>query len=204
MTSVTVHSHVAAPWRVRAQRRLWELQRLINTTSIDRFITEIRHVPPHLAALVQTLTIRFEYGDSICRLNELLMASSIPNLHALELYHATNKVQRESMSLNLRLIHPRVLRTRPPLLAHVTRLKLSACYFGSLRAMFDVIWACPNLSSLKLETVWDFLVKTPVAEDAPRILLSSREHLGACGKLTDLSIDLFHLVCPKTSPFVRC
>ncbi|KAH9851500.1 hypothetical protein C2E23DRAFT_829363 [Lenzites betulinus] len=180
-------------WRTRAQHRLWEIPRRLDATSVNKFIAEIRQIPIHLASLVHTLLIHFRYDDKICRLNELLLTSSMPNLRTFELQYTANTGRDVSTSLNLKVIHPRVLRIPPPLLAHVTRLKLSACRFDSLRAMFDVVWACPNLSSLRLENVWRFLVRTPLTEDAVRILLSTRKHLGACGKLRDLDINLFHL-----------
>ncbi|KAI0821820.1 hypothetical protein BC628DRAFT_778665 [Trametes gibbosa] len=178
-------------WRPRAQCRLWGSPRSLDASSIDMFIADLRHGPDHLLSLIHTLDIYFTYSDDICRLNELLLTSRIPNLHTLELRYASDVAQ--SPSLNLKLIHPRVLRMRPPLLSHVTRLKLSACHFGSLQMMFRMIWACPRLSSLELNSVWDFLVKTPVTEDAARSLVSTRKHLGACDCLMYLYIDFFNL-----------
>ncbi|KAH9851506.1 hypothetical protein C2E23DRAFT_227194 [Lenzites betulinus] len=162
-------------WRPRAQRRLWEVVRL-DAFSVNKFVAKIRHVPARLASLVHTLEIYLEEGDPICRLNELLLASTIPGLHTLELHYRPYGFSRPA-GLNLKLIHPKVLRTRPPLLAHVTSLKLSRCCFASLRAMFDVIWACPSLSSLKLEASSRTFKFGTASATSPRMLC------GFCSRL---------------------
>ncbi|KAI0820594.1 hypothetical protein BC628DRAFT_1396284 [Trametes gibbosa] len=174
-------------WRTRAQLRIWQAP-YIRETTINKFIEAVRNSPNHLTAHVHALELNIQNSedgaDSECptRLNELLLTSKITSLRALSL--------RFGSSPSLKLLHPRILRMRPRLLACVTALKLFQSVFPSPRRMLDVIWACPNLFSLEVYSVWSFLDKTPITEATAQNLLSSREHLGACKQLKTISLTM--------------
>ncbi|KAH9846165.1 hypothetical protein C2E23DRAFT_854023 [Lenzites betulinus] len=96
-------------------------------------------------------------GISTASCTDLLLCS-FPNLHT---FHA---------SVTTLDFGPRLLRMRPPFFLAITTLLLDRCTFDSVRAMLDVIWACPNVSMLVIMT--SYLRRDVLPEEAA-ILLSS-------------------------------
>ncbi|EIW65383.1 uncharacterized protein TRAVEDRAFT_42754 [Trametes versicolor FP-101664 SS1] len=76
---------------------------------------------------------------------------------------------------------------RLPFFDSLTALELWDCTFNSLRAMMDVVWAFPNLASLK---VLGCTIATKRGPTAAGVLLStSCQQLRACQALVNLELD---------------
>ncbi|KAL1937694.1 hypothetical protein VTO73DRAFT_12969 [Trametes versicolor] len=86
----------------------------------------------------------------------------------------------------------RVLHMRLPFFAGITTLQLWRCTFQSLRAMLDVVWACPNLAVLEICGA-KFEPKRASAAEL-RQVFAAVENLRACKKLTSLHLDVYFLV----------
>ncbi|KAI0816883.1 hypothetical protein BC628DRAFT_1405084 [Trametes gibbosa] len=193
-------------WRTRAQRCLWQVWHIRSSASINLFVDTIRRAPDSLVSYIHTLVLDFydirNIGPSgaisypLPRLNELLLTTKLANLGELTLQGAVGP------GSPLQLLHPNILRIRPPMLANVTVLELWRCTFSSPRSMLDLIWACPNLASLDIDDEWTFLDGTLVTEEAARRLVATCQRSGACCKLEDL--DFSFNLSSDSSPSPLC
>ncbi|KAI0820596.1 hypothetical protein BC628DRAFT_1396290 [Trametes gibbosa] len=177
-------------WRPRAQLLLWRDPWLCGPTSINIFIEATRHASEILTSHIRSLHIVHSHSNThgsepLARLNAMLLTPKISHLRTL-------KLQLDDTFPSLKLLQPRILRLRPPLLSGVTTLHLVQCQFPSPRSMLDMIWACPNLSALVLWEATCYFGGTPLTEAEAQSLSLTREQLGACSKLKTLHIVFSH------------
>lgn len=163
-------------WRVRAQYLLWTFPCLIQSRQFPRFNTAIRKSlnTPIISglALGPLGEVRHEVSD-LSTAGELFM-HSFPHLRYL-------LCQNLSFERGPPL---RVLRMHLPFFSSITFLELWRCTFQSLRAMFDVVWACSNLATL---AIGDNFIKSERCSAAGfQNLCTTAENLQACRKLTRL------------------
>ncbi|KAI0638731.1 hypothetical protein C8Q77DRAFT_1425 [Trametes polyzona] len=79
---------------------------------------------------------------------------------------------------------PKVLRMRLPFFETITVLTLSLCEFDSMRGLFDLVWACRNLSVLDVEFCKLRCAKVTV--DLVNRLAMSRKYAHGCERLTSV------------------
>ncbi|EIW65384.1 uncharacterized protein TRAVEDRAFT_42755 [Trametes versicolor FP-101664 SS1] len=156
-------------WRARAQHLLWISPRLVDTRRVALITAALPTAP---RSLTTTLVLsRLDLSST----SELFM-HSFPNLRQLSCH-------RVSFERGPPL---QILRMRLPFFDSIPILHMRNCSFRSLRATLDVIWAFPNLSSLRLGmSEW-----TKLRHGAGNGHLSTIcEHRRACRKLTHLALD---------------
>lgn len=156
-------------WRARAQHLLWISPRLVDTRRLALITAALPTAP---RSLTTTLVLaRLDLSSA----SELFM-HSFPNLRQLSCH-------RVSFERGPPL---QILRMRLPFFDSITILHMRNCSFRSLRATLDVIWAFPNLSSLRLGmSEW-----TKLRHGAENGHFSTIcEYRRACRKLTHLALD---------------
>lgn len=129
-------------WRIRAQYLLWTFPSLIRSQQFLRFNTAIRkslHTPTISGLVLGPLIADSHEVPDLSTAGELLM-HSFPNLRSWVCFDISFE----------RGPPLRVLRMRLPFFDSITFLQLWCCKFQSLRAMLDVVWACPNLAALSI------------------------------------------------------
>lgn len=166
-------------WRVRAQYLLWTFPSLFNRQQFALFETAIRKSPN--TPIIRGLMLRCGYdgkeAPDLSTAGELFM-HSFPHLRSL--WCREIRFDRGTPL--------RVLRMRLPFFDSITSLHLWDCTFPSLRAMLDVVWACPNLATLAIDVI---KVNSKCCSAAELQSLSSAvENLRGCRKLTRLWLDM--------------
>lgn len=170
-------------WRVRAQHLLSTFPHILDDARLSPFTTAVQESPITGLTLGDYYFGRFDTSKA----SELFMHSS------LRLQHWRCIKVDFDRGPPLRL-----LRMRLPFFASIVTLQLWSCTFQSLRAMLDVVWACPNLSGLDISYT-KFEVKC-VSLAALRQMSAAVEHLRACEKLTSLHIEWSTLLASSYLP----
>lgn len=156
-------------WRARAQHLLWISPRLVDTRRVA-LITSVLPTAPRSVTTTLMLA-RLDLSSA----SELFM-HSFPNSRHLSFHRVC--FERGPP------LH--ILRMHLPFFDSITILHMRNCSFHSLRATLDVIWAIPNLSSLRL----GMSERTKLRHGAGNGHLSTIcEHRRACRKLTQLALD---------------
>lgn len=170
-------------WRVRAQYLLSIFPHIRDSAHLVHF-TRAVHEPP-----ITALTLgSYELLDA-SKASELFMHSSVRLQHF------------QCVKVRFDLGPPlRVLRMRLPFFAGITTLQLWRCTFQSLRAMLDVVWACPNLAVLEICGA-KFEPKRASAAEL-RQVFAAVENLRACQKLTSLHLDVYFLASSYSLPLI--
>lgn len=164
-------------WRVRAQHLLWKFPRIVKGHNLSLFTAAIRTAPMELP----TTTLVLENPNNVGADLDLKSAGELfiqPFPH-LQLLRCTGIRFDGGPPLQ-------ALRMRLPFFANIAALWLRGCSFHTPRVFLDVVWACPNLSSLHADGCSTFLRRFP---PGPLHLTTTCEHLRACRKLTYLKLD---------------
>lgn len=178
-------------WRAPAQRLLWAFPHVLDGARLARFTAAIR-----TTAASQSLTT-------------LLLADNIYNEKAYchdtacELFALTFPRLQELHYHDIRFEHGpslRLLRTRLPFFASVTVLDLRRGIYRSLRALLDMVWGCPNLSTLRI-TDSEFYPGSPSAKRNAQ-LSAACAHVRGCRSLTRLTLDIDTLQARPAPPLV--
>ncbi|KAI0675963.1 hypothetical protein C8Q78DRAFT_359793 [Trametes maxima] len=159
-------------WRGRAQRVLLEHPQLNSRRAVLLFVASIRRTKYQLASLVRTLALEGLQLKSIYS----LLVESFPGLSALHLYGTALEV------------HSKILRTRFPFFAALSTLTLQHVRFNTPRALLNLVWACPNISVLKL--LYPNTKGMSVSPASAALLVSTCAHLRVCRKLVSLRLEL--------------
>ncbi|KAI0642369.1 hypothetical protein C8Q79DRAFT_1013651 [Trametes meyenii] len=105
-----------------------------------------------------------------------LLVEPLPGLSVLHVHGTTLEA------------HSKILRMRLPFFAALSVLTLQHVQFSTPRALLNIVWACPNISVLKL-----FYPNTEGMSVSPAgaaLLNSTCEHLRTCRKLVSLRLEL--------------
>lgn len=159
-------------WRVRAQLLLWNSPYPKNGPRLVLFIAAIRTAPNPL------ITSRLGLHNSTLASSAELFMHAFPNLRRL-------------VCAEVRFDHGpplSIFRMRLPFFASITSLQLVRCRFGSWRAMLDVVWAFPNLASLRVRLSHMDITLPAVGRHVD--LSAIRGHLRACQKLIKIHLTL--------------
>lgn len=163
-------------WRARAQHVLWNSPRLVGEQRLALFISGLRTAP---SSFISTLILAGRSHNKkldLARAGELFVR---PFPHLRRLIYDDVRFDRGPSA--------RLLRMRLPFFDSLTALELWDCTFNSLRAMMDVIWACPNLASLKVLGCTIATKRVPMASGV--LLSTSCQQLRACRALANLEMD---------------
>ncbi|KAI0816889.1 hypothetical protein BC628DRAFT_1405090 [Trametes gibbosa] len=164
-------------WRARAQHLLRAHPYLANQHSVSLLSASVRAIRDQWTPYVSILRLNGgggvqrsghsttspsttknpDTGISMASTTDLLLCP-FPNLHT---FYA---------SVITMDFGPRLLRMRPPLFFAISTLLLDRCTFDSVRAMFDVVWACPNVSFL---VIVNSHLRKEVLSDEAAVLLAS-------------------------------
>lgn len=179
-------------WHVRAQHLLWTLPHVLDSQHLAQFTSAVRN-------LSSISTAGLVLGDQRAYAIKTFDPSMVSSLFMHSFDHL-----RHLLFYGF-LFHRgpplAILRMRLPFFASITVLQLLDCAFQSLRALLDVVWACPSLATLAISRSGIKSKRTSGA--GLRLLSAAVENLRACRKLTSLYLDAFTVqvrsYCP---PFI--
>ncbi|KAI0829613.1 hypothetical protein BC628DRAFT_1051934 [Trametes gibbosa] len=136
-------------WSVHARFLLRQYVVLLPQT-LERFLTTIR-VQPECADSVTFLCLTRRWrGAGLLAGSDItpFLLRSFPKLRHIILEDVDVSGSLTAENRERHKMHPKLLRMRPPMLAHLTELVLHNCNFSLDRTFCDLIWACLQLRSL--------------------------------------------------------
>ncbi|KAI0668786.1 hypothetical protein C8Q78DRAFT_247583 [Trametes maxima] len=123
-------------WKIRARALLWAHPNVSGQLSASLISSPVRHGHQNWTSYIMTMRMQGQDLGST-RMGDLLIIP-IPQMRALAMVGVR-------FSLGSRL-----LRMPLPFFGSLTRMRLEDCWFDTIRAMLDVVWACTNLSGLAI------------------------------------------------------
>ncbi|KAL1937701.1 hypothetical protein VTO73DRAFT_12976 [Trametes versicolor] len=167
-------------WHVRAQHLLWTLPHVLESQHLAQFTSAVRN-------LSNTSTAGLVLGDQ----RAYAIKTFDPSMVSALFMHSFDHLRH---LLFYGFFFHRgpplaILRMRLPFFASITVLQLLDCAFQSLRALLDVVWACPSLVTLAISRTG--IKSKRISAGGLRLLSATVENLRACRKLTSLYLDAF-------------
>ncbi|KAI0365453.1 hypothetical protein BV20DRAFT_752634 [Pilatotrama ljubarskyi] len=165
-------------WRFRAQFILWRHPWITDNEGVMAFTAVLRCTSPSSALHISSLRLDGPWKEdvSLSQSGNFFLLS-LPNLRHLRL-------SRLYLDATKAATPPR-LRNRLVLCASIIHLELFFCRFDRPRTMFDIIWSCPHLRSLKIVSCSHPPAKS---QDELARLVQASMNPKACQNLTRLQV----------------